>query len=86
MNRFHCRAVATSSPLKTPAITSRGFPRQNMKQRNGRQQWEALDPGRDVGRPDDVRPHRRHDRGHVREFNPSRKDPHWGRRKLKRDE
>ena len=21
-------------------------------------------------------------RGHVREFNPSRKDPHWGRRKL----
>ncbi len=25
-------------------------------------------------------------RGHVREFNPSRKDPHWGRRKLKRDE
>jgi hypothetical protein len=24
-------------------------------------------------------------RGHVREFNPSRKDPHWGRRKLKRD-
>jgi hypothetical protein len=23
-------------------------------------------------------------RGHVREFNPSRKDPHWGRRKLKR--
>ena len=25
-------------------------------------------------------------RGHVREFNPSRKDTHWGRRKLKRDE
>jgi hypothetical protein len=25
-------------------------------------------------------------RGHVREFNPSRKDPHWGRRKLKRDQ
>ena len=24
-------------------------------------------------------------RGHVREFNTSRKDPHWGRRKLKRD-
>jgi hypothetical protein len=24
-------------------------------------------------------------RGHVREFNPSRKDPHWGTRKLKRD-
>jgi hypothetical protein len=24
-------------------------------------------------------------RGHVREFNSSRKDPHWGRRKLKRD-
>jgi hypothetical protein len=24
-------------------------------------------------------------RGHVREFNPSRKDPHWGRRKLARD-
>jgi hypothetical protein len=24
-------------------------------------------------------------RGHVREFNPDRKDPHWGRRKLKRD-
>jgi hypothetical protein len=24
-------------------------------------------------------------RGHVREFNPSRKDQHWGRRKLKRD-
>ena len=23
--------------------------------------------------------------GYVREFNPSRKDPHWGRRKLKRD-
>jgi hypothetical protein len=22
----------------------------------------------------------------VREFNPDRKDPHWGRRKLKRDE
>ncbi|MFB9267511.1 hypothetical protein ACFFWD_30940 [Bradyrhizobium erythrophlei] len=22
----------------------------------------------------------------VREFNPSRKDPHWGRRKLKRDQ
>ena len=25
-------------------------------------------------------------RGYVREFNPSRKDTHWGRRKLKRDE
>ena len=24
-------------------------------------------------------------RGHVREFNPSRKEPHWGRRKLARD-
>jgi hypothetical protein len=24
--------------------------------------------------------------GHVREFNTSRTDPHWGRRKLKRDE
>jgi hypothetical protein len=24
-------------------------------------------------------------RGHVREFNPSRKSPHWGRRKLARD-
>ena len=24
-------------------------------------------------------------RGHVREFNPNRKDHHWGRRKLKRD-
>jgi hypothetical protein len=24
-------------------------------------------------------------RGHVREFNPSRKDHHWGRRKLVRD-
>jgi hypothetical protein len=22
----------------------------------------------------------------MREFNPDRKDPHWGRRKLKRDE
>jgi hypothetical protein len=25
-------------------------------------------------------------RGHVRDFNTSRKEPHWGRRKLKRDE
>jgi hypothetical protein len=25
-------------------------------------------------------------RGQVREFNPSRKDHHWGRRKLKRDQ
>jgi hypothetical protein len=25
-------------------------------------------------------------RHHVREFNPARKDHHWGRRKLKRDE
>jgi hypothetical protein len=25
-------------------------------------------------------------RGHVREFNTSRKDPHWGRRKPKRDQ
>jgi hypothetical protein len=25
-------------------------------------------------------------RGHVREFSTSRKDPHWGRRKLKRDQ
>jgi hypothetical protein len=24
-------------------------------------------------------------RGHVREFNPDRKDAHWGKRKLKRD-
>jgi len=24
-------------------------------------------------------------RGRIREFNPDRKDPHWGRRKLKRD-
>jgi hypothetical protein len=24
--------------------------------------------------------------GHVREFNPDRKDHHWGKRKLKRDE
>jgi hypothetical protein len=23
-------------------------------------------------------------RGHVREFNPNRKDTHWGKRKLKR--
>jgi hypothetical protein len=25
-------------------------------------------------------------RGHVREFNPDRKDTHWGKRKLKRDQ
>lgn len=25
-------------------------------------------------------------RHHIREFNPSRKEPHWGRRKLKRDQ
>jgi hypothetical protein len=25
-------------------------------------------------------------RGYVREFNPSRKDTHWGKRKLKRDQ
>ena len=25
-------------------------------------------------------------RHHVREFNPARKEPHWGRRKLKRDQ
>jgi hypothetical protein len=25
-------------------------------------------------------------RHHVREFNPARKDHHWGRRKLKRDQ
>jgi hypothetical protein len=25
-------------------------------------------------------------RGHVREFNPDRKETHWGKRKLKRDE
>src|SRR5947209_20569438 len=25
-------------------------------------------------------------RQHVREFNPKHKEPHWGRRKLKRDE
>jgi hypothetical protein len=25
-------------------------------------------------------------RGRVREFNPARKDPHWGKRKLKRDQ
>ncbi len=25
-------------------------------------------------------------RGHVREFNPERKDTHWGKRKLKRDQ
>jgi NAD-dependent dihydropyrimidine dehydrogenase PreA subunit len=25
-------------------------------------------------------------RHHVREFNPKRKEPHWGRRKLKRDQ
>ena len=25
-------------------------------------------------------------RGHVREFNPSRNEYHWGRRKLKRDQ
>ncbi len=24
-------------------------------------------------------------RGHVREFNPKQKEPHWGRRKLARD-
>jgi hypothetical protein len=25
-------------------------------------------------------------RGHARQFNPVRKDPHWGKRKLKRDQ
>jgi hypothetical protein len=25
-------------------------------------------------------------RGHVRQFNPARKDHHWGKRKLKRDQ
>ena len=25
-------------------------------------------------------------RGHVREFNPKQKEPHWGRRKLVRDQ
>jgi hypothetical protein len=25
-------------------------------------------------------------RHHVREFNPKHKEPHWGRRKLKRDQ
>jgi hypothetical protein len=25
-------------------------------------------------------------RGHLREFNPKEREPHWGRRKLKRDQ
>jgi len=39
-----------------------------------------IDPGCDLGRPHDVCADRRHegpDRGHVREFDTSRKDTHW---------
>ena len=50
----------------------------------------SLDPpGRDVGRPDDVRADcgvmRALNRHVERVFNPDRKEHHWGRRKLARD-
>src|SRR6266403_2271359 len=56
-----------------------------------RQLHHAASEGRARGRrvADDVRPHRHHegtDRNIERTFSASRKDTHWGQRKLKRDE
>jgi len=48
----------------------------------------SADAGRDAGRLDDVRAisvMRALNRNVERVFNPDRKDPHWGRRKLARD-
>jgi hypothetical protein len=40
MIRFRCRAAASSSPSRTPAITSRSCRTPSTRPKNGRQQWK----------------------------------------------
>src|SRR6267143_5257716 len=70
MIRFRCPAAASSSPSRTPPNISRSSPRPN----NGPTMMARIGVMRALNR-------------HVeRVFNPDRKDKHWGKRKLKRDE
>jgi hypothetical protein len=70
MIRFRCPAAASSSPSRTPPNISRSSPRPN----NGPTMMARIGMLRALNR-------------HVeRVFNPDRKDKHWGKRKIKRDE
>jgi len=70
----------------SPRNTSRNCPRQNTMPKNGRPQWLLLVAEHDgptmFARIGVMRALNRHV---ERVFDPSRKDKHWGRRKLARD-
>jgi hypothetical protein len=83
-----CQADASSSHSRAPADISRGFRKPSMRPRSGQAAMEALILVATLGGPTmfaRIGVMRALNRNVVREFNPDRKDHHWGRRKLARD-
>jgi cob(I)alamin adenosyltransferase len=89
MNRFRCRAAASSSPSRTPRTISRSFPRAEQDIEEWQAAVEALLLVVELSGPTmmaRIGMLRAHNRHVERVFNPSRKDTNWGKRKLKTDE
>jgi hypothetical protein len=74
--------------LKTPATTSPSFPEAVHEAKEWQAAVEALILVVALGGPMFARISimRALNRGYVREFDSSRKDHHWGRRKVKREQ
>jgi hypothetical protein len=86
--RSRFRAHASSSLLRMPANTSRSFRKPEHEAAEWQAAMEALILVATSGGPTmfaRIGIMRALNRGHIREFNPDRKNHHWGRRKLKRD-
>ena len=89
MIRSRCRAARQLVTLEDAGNYIIKLPKAGAQGRGVAGRHGSLDPGRDVGRTNDVRAHRvmrALNRNVEPVFNPDRKDHHWGRRKLKRDE
>src|SRR5258707_12845474 len=87
--RFPFPAAASSSPSTTPPNTSRSSPRPEQQLAEWQAAVEALLLVVELNGPTmmaRIGVMRALNRHVVRELNPSRKDPHWGRTKLKRDQ
>ena len=81
--------VASSSRLRTSALTSRSFPKAEQDLEEWHAAVEALLLVVNLNGPTMMARigfMRALNRNVVREFDSSRKDTHWGRRRLKRDQ
>jgi hypothetical protein len=89
MIRFPCPAVASLSPSRTPANYIQKLPKAEQDLEEWQAAVEALLLVVELNGPTmmaRIGVLRALNQNVERTFNPSRKDTHWGKRKLKRDE